>query len=113
MTVTLEKKRYDGTLIRNAIAVVGDQFGCVNLHARDDQLNIVKEGAVITLRNVHAQVYKEHIRLEIDKWAKVEPSKEKVESVNTTNDLSAVEYELVQVNTRGSNNRRGGRGGRQ
>ena len=102
----MEKKRYDGTLIRNATAVVGDQTGCVNLVVRDDQLNFVKPGAVVTVRNAHANVYKEHIRIEIDKWAKIEPSTEKVDSVNTSNNLSAVEYELVQVQPKG--NRRGG-----
>ena len=107
----MEKKRYDGTLIRNAIAVVGDAFGSVNLHAKDEQLDIVREGTVIIVRNAHASVYKEHIRLEIDKWAKVEVSSEKVDSVNTANNLSAVEYELVQVQPRGNRGGRGGRGG--
>ena len=104
MEITLEKKRYDGTLIRNAIATVGDQYGCVSLVARDDQLNVVKEGAVITVRNCHANVYKEHLRLEVDKWAKIEVSSEKVDKVNTANNLSDVEYELVHVQPK-----RGGR----
>ena len=68
-----ERRRYDSnTVSRVAECVVGDESGCVNLMAYDDQLDIVKEGDSITLRNVHANVVKEHLRLEIDKWAKVE-----------------------------------------
>lgn len=97
MTVTLEKKRYDGTQIRQAEVLVGDQYGCVKLIARDSQLDTIKEGSVITVRNAHANVVNEHLRLEVDRWGKIEASKEKVDSVNTANNLSDVDYELVQV----------------
>ena len=52
---------------------------------------------MITVRNCHANVVREHLRLEVDKWGKVEPSKEKVDSVDTSKNLSDVEYELVSV----------------
>ncbi len=97
MTVTLEKKRYDGTQIRQAEAIVGDQYGCVKLVARDNQLDVVKEGAVITVRNAHANVVNEHLRLEVDRWGKIESSSEKIPSVNLSNNHSDVEYELVSV----------------
>ena len=94
-----ERRRYDSnSLSRVAECVVGDETGCVNLMAYDDQLDIVKEGAKITIRNAHANVVKEHLRLEIDKWAKVEASSfNNVASVNLSNNASAVEYELVTV----------------
>jgi replication factor A1 len=97
VTVTLEKKRYDGTQIRQAEAIVGDQYGCVKLVARDNQLDVVKEGAVITVRNAHANVVNEHLRLEVDRWGKIESSSEKIPSVNLSNNHSDVEYELVSV----------------
>jgi replication factor A1 len=97
VTVTLEKKRYDGTQIRQAEAIVGDQHGCVKLIARDKQLDVVKEGAVITVRNAHAAVVNEHLRIEIDRWGKVESSTEKVDSVLLSNNHSDIEYELVHV----------------
>ena len=97
MKVTLEKKRYDGTQIRQAEAIVGDQHGCVKLLAKDNQLDVVKEGSVIIVRNAHANVVNEHLRIEVDRWGKIETSAEKIEKVNTTNNLSDVEYELVQV----------------
>ena len=90
--------RNDGLEInRAAECIVGDASGCVKLMAYDGQLDIIKEGAVITIRNAHAKVVKEHLRIEIDKWAKVEPSKEKIQTVNLSKNLSDIEYELVSV----------------
>ena len=94
-----ERKRYDGgAMNRVAECTVGDQFGCVRMMAYDDQLNVVQEGACITVRNSHANVVKEHCRLEVDRWAKVEPmssSLKPIESVNLSKNLSDIEYELV------------------
>jgi replication factor A1 len=94
-----ERKRYDGgAMNRVAECVVGDQFGCVRMMAYDEQLNTVTEGACITVRNSHANVVKEHCRLEVDRWAKVEPLApgiKRVESVNLSKNLSDIEYELV------------------
>ena len=49
------------------------------------------------MRNAHANVVNEHLRLEVDRWGKIELSAEKIEKVNTSNNLSDVEYELVAV----------------
>ena len=65
--------------------------------AKDKQLDVIKEGAVITVRNAHANVVGEHLRLEVDRWGKIEASTEKIDKVNTANNLSEVEYELVSV----------------
>ena len=65
--------------------------------AFDEQLDIVREGEVITVRNAHANVVKEHLRLEVDRWAKVETSSEKITGINTNNNASDIEYELVNV----------------
>ena len=92
-----ERKRYDGgNMNRVAECIVGDQHGCVKMMAFDEQLDIVKEGNVITVRNAHANVVKEHVRLEVDRWAKVEASKENVSTnVLTSKNYSDIEYELV------------------
>ena len=93
-----QRKRYEGgTMHRVGECIVGDEFGCAKMMAFDEQLDIIKEGAVITLRNANANVVKEHLRLEIDRWAKVEASKEKVVKVNTAKNHSDIEYELVSV----------------
>ena len=97
MKVTNERRRYDGTVTRTADCIVGDQYGCVNLVAKNEQLDLIKEGSVITVRNAHANVVGEHLRLEVDRWGKIEPSTEKIDKVNTSTNLSEVEYELVSV----------------
>ena len=57
----------------------------------------MKEGQIITVRNAHANVVKEHLRLEVDRWAKVEKSSESIASINLSNNASDIEYELVNV----------------
>ena len=98
--ITRERRRYEGTVNRSADCLVGDEHGCAVLIAKDDQLDIVKEGAFITIRNAHANVVREHMRIEVDRWAKVEATADvapKVKSVNIKNNLSDIEYELVPV----------------
>ena len=83
VNVIRERRRYDGgNLNRVAECIVGDQYGCVKMMAFDEQLNIVKEGVTICVRNAHANVVKEHLRLEVDRWAKVEASSENIQNVN-------------------------------
>ncbi len=97
MKVTKEIRRYDGSWNRQAECVVGDEFGVMDFLAQNEQLDVVKEGASITVRNGHAKVMKEsgRIKLIVDKWGKVEASKETVSKVNEANNISAIEYELV------------------
>ena len=52
---------------------------------------------MITVRNCHANVVSEHLRLEVDRWGKVEPSQESISKVDTSKNHSDVEYELVSV----------------
>ena len=56
---------------------------------------------MITIRNANANVANEHLRIEVDKWGKIELSNEQVGAVDTKNNLSDVEYELVKVDNRG------------
>ena len=94
--VTRERRRYDGgAMNRVAECIVGDQYGCIKMMAFDEQLKVVREGAVICVRNAHANVVKEHMRLEVDRWAKVEASSENVPTVNLQNNASDIAYELV------------------
>ena len=93
-----QRKRYDGgSLNRVAECLVGDEHGCIKLLAFDDQLDTVKEGSIVIIRNAHAAVVKEHLRIEIDKWAKVEASTQKVGNVNLAKNASDIAYELVSV----------------
>ena len=75
--ITRERLRYEGTKNISADVLVGDEFGSAVLVAKDNQLDIIKPGAQITIRNAHANVVKEHMRIEVDRWAKVEINTEK------------------------------------
>ena len=77
---------------------MGDEQGVVDMLAINDQIDKVKVGDIITVRNGLAKVLKEtgRIKLIIDKWGKVETAQGvNIGSVNLGNNLSAVEYELV------------------
>merc|ERR1711934_633242 len=98
--ITRERRRYEGTVNKTAECIVGDEYGCAIMIAKDNQLDIVKEGAFITIRNAHANVVREHMRVEIDRWAKVDTTADgidKIKSINLQNRLSEIEYELVPV----------------
>ena len=98
--VTRERKRYEGTINKSAECLVGDEHGCAILIAKDEQLALVTPNTYITIRNAHANVVKEKMRIEVDRWSKVEKSANdvpKVKSVNQKNNLSMIEYELVPV----------------
>jgi replication factor A1 len=99
VTITRQRQRYDGEEVNQvADCIVGDEHGCVMMVATDKQLEVVKEGQVITIRNAHSNVVKEHLRIEVDRWAKVETSTAQVaEKVNTAKNASDTEYELVSV----------------
>lgn len=97
MKVTKELRRYDGSWNRQAECVVGDEHGVMDYLAQNEQLDVVKEGATITVRNGHAKVLRDtgRIKLIVDKWGKVEAAAAPISKVNEANNISAVEYELV------------------
>ena len=69
---TEEVKSNDGesTFIR---AVVADETGCANAFFKGDTAKLIKEGAVIAIRNGKIRLVKNHISLEIDIFGRVTP----------------------------------------
>lgn len=101
--MTKQIRRYDGSQIRQAECVVGDEQGVVDMLAINDQIDKVKVGDVITVRNGLAKVLKEtgRIKLIVDKWGKVETAQGvNVGNINLANNISGVEYELVPAGKR-------------
>ena len=67
-----ERKTFDGQTTRVAEVLVGDESGSIIFFAKEESLNKIKEGEVYTFFNAHAAVVKEHMRLEVDKWAQLQ-----------------------------------------
>jgi len=93
----VDKKRCDGTKIRVALCTVGDETASVVFIAKDNQIDIMTQGACVQLLNAKVIMFEGFMRLEVDKWGKVMPSKRIIDpkSVQSRN-MSTVEYELVE-----------------
>jgi replication factor A1 len=69
-----------------------------------DQIDMLKEGLVAVVRNSNADIFNGFMRLNVTQWGKLTPHPDGVAStpppppsVNTDNNISAVEYELVTI----------------
>jgi len=110
-TLVVDRKRSDGVHVRYSEAIVGDQTASIVLTLHNEQIDQVRAGDTIEIRNAHVEMFaNQYMRLVVDKWGKIKkltPSKETVFDVNPRN-LSAVEYELVspQGEDKGGDNSR-------
>ncbi len=77
-------------------ALCGDETGTVVLSLRSgDQTKLCTAGALLRVQNAHVRMVKGHIRLIADKWSAVKAADSvEFETVDESNNLSAVEYEL-------------------
>lgn len=82
---------------RIAECVIGDETGTIIFTARNDQVDLMKAGATVILRNAKIDMFKGSMRLAVDKWGRVEVAEPADFTVNEDNNLSLVEYELVNV----------------
>ncbi|KAB2609632.1 hypothetical protein D8674_037243 [Pyrus ussuriensis x Pyrus communis] len=98
--MVLQKGRADDRQARQtriAECLVGDETGLIIFTARNDQVDLMQEGSTITLRNAKIDMFKGSMRLAVDKWGRVEVAEPASFTVKEDNNLSLVEYELVQV----------------
>jgi replication factor A1 len=58
----------------------------------------MQPGKTIIVRNAKIDMFKGFMRLAVDKWGKIENAPDLNAEVNTQNNLSNIEYELVTVN---------------
>ncbi|KAF5730698.1 hypothetical protein HS088_TW19G00293 [Tripterygium wilfordii] len=77
--------------------LVGDETGTIIFTARNDQVDLMKPGATVILRNAKIDMFKGSMRLAVDKWGRVEVTEPANFVVKEDNNLSLVEYELVNV----------------
>ncbi|CAN4117552.1 unnamed protein product [Withania somnifera] len=77
--------------------LVGDETGSILFTARNEQVDLMKPGATVIIRNAKIDMFKGSMRLAVDKWGRVEVTEPANIVVNEQNSLSLVEYELVNV----------------
>ncbi|KAK4770180.1 hypothetical protein SAY87_030712 [Trapa incisa] len=85
---------------RIAECLIGDETGSIVFTARNEQVDIMKPGATVILRNAKIDMFKGTMRLAVDKWGRVELEDTEAAGsfeVKEDNNLSLVEYELVNV----------------
>ncbi|CAL9055020.1 uncharacterized protein At4g28440 [Musa acuminata AAA Group] len=82
---------------RVAECLVGDDTASVVFTARNEQVDLLKPGATVILRNAKIDMFKGCMRLAVDKWGRIEVAEPANFGVKEDNNLSMVEYELVNV----------------
>eukprot|EP00475_Leptophrys_vorax_P012223 TRINITY_DN1863_c0_g1_i2.p1 TRINITY_DN1863_c0_g1~~TRINITY_DN1863_c0_g1_i2.p1 ORF type:complete len:157 (-),score=57.46 TRINITY_DN1863_c0_g1_i2:210-680(-) len=94
----LDRPRFDGSRLRIAEATIGDETGTVLFTARNEQIDFFTVGQSVIIRNSKVEMFKNHMRLAVDKWGLIEIAEKKFDfKVDAARNLSAVEYELIEV----------------
>ena len=78
----------------NPEVVLGDTTGVVTLRPRDGQLQLCTEGAILRIQNAQIRMIANYMRLEVTKWGVLKAAEHEDFETLTSNDVSAVEYEL-------------------
>ncbi|KAI4366855.1 hypothetical protein MLD38_022668 [Melastoma candidum] len=98
--MVLQKGRPDGQQLRQmriAECLVGDETGVIVFTARNEQVDFMKPNTTVILRNAKIDMFKGSMRLAVDKWGRIEVTDPAEITVKEDNNLSLVEYELVNV----------------
>ncbi|KAJ9563167.1 hypothetical protein OSB04_008327 [Centaurea solstitialis] len=82
---------------RIAECLIGDETGTILFTARNDQVDLMKPGNTVIIRNAKIDMFKGSMRLAVDKWGRIEVTEPATFTVKEDNNLSLVEYELVNV----------------
>ncbi|XP_008811907.1 uncharacterized protein At4g28440-like [Phoenix dactylifera] len=82
---------------RIAECLIGDETGIIVFTARNEQVDLMKPDATVILRNAKIDMFKGSMRLAVDKWGRIEVAEPANFTVKEDNNLSLVEYELVNV----------------
>ena len=107
--------RQDGTTHRVLDALVGDESGAIYMTLWDDNIDKVKEGDTVNVKNGYVRPFKGSMRLNIGRYGTLEPSETPLGDVNTQNNLSDKQVEEQPYRSygdRGYGGRGGGYGGR-
>jgi replication factor A1 len=112
--IVMDKTGFDGKQVRIAEALIGDESASVLLTARNgkipfffliliyltiilEQIDILETGKSLIIRNAKVEMFKNHMRLAVDKWGLIEAVNPPFDfTIASEPNLSTVEYELVE-----------------
>ncbi|XP_039019695.1 uncharacterized protein At4g28440-like [Hibiscus syriacus] len=96
-TVLQKRRAASPHLRQNRIAecLVGDET--ILFTARNDQVELMKPGTTVILRNAKIDMFKGSMRLAVDRWGRIEVTDPANFVVKEDNNLSLIGYELVNV----------------
>lgn len=84
----------DGEPHKVSDALVGDETGCVYLTLWDDNIEKVKEGDTISVKNGYINLFRGNMRLNVGRYGTLEISEQPIAGeVNTANNVSNQVYE--------------------
>eukprot|EP00397_Hematodinium_sp_SG-2012_P024567 GEMP01025594.1.p1 GENE.GEMP01025594.1~~GEMP01025594.1.p1 ORF type:complete len:127 (+),score=30.18 GEMP01025594.1:59-439(+) len=75
--------------------VIGDDSAILTARFLEEQIPLAKVGEFIRMQNARVSMYQGHIRVECDKWSKLASHEKQDWAVNEKEDISKVEFELV------------------
>jgi len=94
--IVMDRPRLDGTRQKLAEALIGDESGSVLFTARNEQIEFFKKGASLIIRNAKVEMFKNFMRLQVDRWGLIQLAEKQHEFVpKADHNLSNVEYQLV------------------
>ena len=85
--------RRDGSTHKVTDVLVGDETGSVYMTLWDDNIENVKDDAVIDIKNGYIGLFKGSMRLNLGRYGSYSASSSTIESINTENNLSDKQYE--------------------
>jgi len=83
----------DGSSHSVAEALVGDETGCVLLSLWDNDIQRVKVGQTISIKNGYVSLFRGSIRLNVGRYGTMELATEEIPQVNTDNNISNRSYD--------------------
>jgi len=103
----------DGEPHKVSDALVGDETGCVYLTLWDDNIEKVKDGDTVMIKNGYINLFRGNMRLNVGRYGTLEISETPIAGeVNTQNNVSTQVYEQQRRPFRGGGRRDFG-GGRR
>ncbi|EPS58601.1 hypothetical protein M569_16211 [Genlisea aurea] len=82
---------------RFAECLAGDETGMIVLTARNDQVDLAKEGNTLILTNAKIDMFKGSMRLAVDRSGLIKLADPATFSVDQSNNLSLIEFERIDV----------------